>query len=307
MKKIVIAIGGNSLIRDEKHQTVQDQLDATRGTCEQIAEIAQKKWRLAITHGNGPQVGFILLRSELASHVLHRVPMDSCGADTQGAIGYMLQQSLQNIFKARGIERRAVSIVTQVIVDPGDPAFRNPTKPIGPFYPDSSVGEKNGWQMMEAAGRGFRRVVASPRPLQIVEGAIIKKLVDEGEVVIGAGGGGVPVIIDNDKLRGVEAVIDKDYSSSLLARDIGADTLLISTSIDKVYLKFGKSQQRCIDTMNVRDAERYLQRGEFGEGSMKPKIEAGIDFLKGGGKRVIITSPEHMVDALEGEGGTRIE
>ena len=307
MKKIVIAIGGNSLIRDEKHQTVQDQLDATRGTCEQIAEIAQKKWRLAITHGNGPQVGFILLRSELASHVLHRVPMDSCGADTQGAIGYMLQQSLQNIFKARGIERRAVSIVTQVIVDPGDPAFRNPTKPIGPFYPDSSVGEKNGWQMMEAAGRGFRRVVASPRPLQIVEGAIIKKLVDEGEVVIGAGGGGVPVIIDNDKLRGVEAVIDKDYSSSLLARDIGADTLLISTSIDKVCLKFGKSQQRCIDTMNVRDAERYLQRGEFGEGSMKPKIEAGIDFLKGGGKRVIITSPEHMVDALEGEGGTRIE
>jgi len=307
MKKIVIAIGGNSLIRDEKHQTVQDQLDATRGTCEQIAEIAQKKWRLAITHGNGPQVGFILLRSELASHVLHRVPMDSCGADTQGAIGYMLQQSLQNIFKARGIERRAVSIVTQVIVDPGDPAFRNPTKPIGPFYPDSSVGEKNGWQMMEDAGRGFRRVVASPRPLQIVEGAIIKKLVDEGEVVIGAGGGGVPVIIDNDKLRGVEAVIDKDYSSSLLARDIGADTLLISTSIDKVCLKFGKSQQRCIDTMNVRDAERYLQRGEFGEGSMKPKIEAGIDFLKGGGKRVIITSPEHMVDALEGEGGTRIE
>lgn len=306
---MVLAIGGNSLIKDKAHQTVPDQFEATRETCEQITRIVKKGWKIAITHGNGPQVGFILLRSELASSVLHRVPLDSCGADTQGAIGYMIQQCLQNSFKEEGLKKEAVTVVTQVIVDKGDQAFKNPTKPIGPFYTKDQVEKlrkERKWRIIEDAGRGWRRVVPSPKPIGIVESKPIKNLVDQGYVVISTGGGGIPVIEENGKLKGAEAVIDKDFGSSLLAQSIQADTFLISTSIDKIYLNFGKPNQKPIDKMDIRQSGQYLKEGHFREGSMKPKIEAGIEFLKRGGKEVIITSPEQMISALEGKAGTRI-
>jgi carbamate kinase len=308
-KVMVLAIGGNSLIKDKAHQTVPDQFEATRETCEQIMRIVKKGWKIAITHGNGPQVGFILLRSELASSVLHTVPLDSCGADTQGAIGYMLQQCLQNSFKKVGLKKEAVSVVTQVIVDKEDQALKNPTKPIGPFYSKDQVEKlmkERKWRIIENAGRGWRRVVPSPKPIKIVESKPIKNLVELGYIVISTGGGGIPVIEENGELKGVEAVIDKDFGSSLLAQSIEADTFLISTSIDKVYLNFGKPNQKPIDRMGIKQAERYLKEGHFHEGSMKPKIEAGIEFLKSGGKEVIITSPEQMTNALEEKAGTRI-
>jgi len=308
-KVAVVAIGGNSLIKDKRHRTVPDQFNATRETCVHIAGMIEQGWNVVVTHGNGPQVGFILLRSEMASHVLHDVPLDSCGADTQGAIGYMIQQSLYNEFSKRGIDRAAVTVVTQVAVDANDPAFQRPSKPIGPFYDKEKAmmfKEDQGWDVIEDSGRGWRRVVPSPLPQRIVERDEIKGLVDRGFVVIGVGGGGIPVVEENGQLRGVAAVIDKDYASSLLANSIGAELLLISTAVERVALNFGKPNQQWLDRMTLAETHRYLEEGHFAPGSMEPKIRAIMGFLERGGKEALITSPECIERALVGETGTWI-
>ena len=306
----VVAIGGNSLIKDKEHQTVPDQFATACETCRHIAEMIQQGWDVIITHGNGPQVGFILLRSELARHVLHTVPLDSCGADTQGAIGYMLQQCLYNEFLRRGMKKQAATVVTQVVVDKDDPAFQNPTKPIGPFMTKEEAlrrKEEDGWDVMEDAGRGWRRVVPSPIPLEIIELDAIKALVDQGFVVIAVGGGGIPVIrLEDGSLKGVEAVIDKDYASSLLAVGVQADLFLISTAVEKVALNYGKPNQVWLDKMTLEEAKRYYEEGHFPPGSMGPKIKAIIQYLEQGGKEAIITNPENLTRALKGETGTRI-
>ncbi|MBC7264539.1 MAG: carbamate kinase [Chloroflexi bacterium] len=306
----VVAIGGNSLIKDKDHQTVPDQYAAAHETCIHIAGMIEQGWNVAIGHGNGPQVGFILRRSELARHELHEVPLDFCGADTQGAIGYMLQQNLYNEFLRRGMKKEAATVVTQVLVDKHDPAFQNPTKPIGSFMDESTAkerAEKEGWNVVEDAGRGWRRVVPSPLPRRVIELDAVQNLINAGFVVITVGGGGIPVIEDEKgNLVGVEAVIDKDYASSLLARSIHADLFLISTAVEKVALNYGKPNQKWIDQMTVAEAKKYIAEGHFAKGSMLPKIEAIIWFLEAGGKKAIITSPENIERALLGETGTHI-
>lgn len=309
-KLAVVAIGGNSLIKDEQHRTVPDQFAATRETAVHITEMIKAGWNVVLTHGNGPQVGFILLRSELASHVLHPVPLDSCGADTQGALGYMIQQCLHNEFLRQNVPRLAVTVVTQVVVDRHDPAFANPTKPIGPFLDEEKArryAAERGWTVREDAGRGWRRVVPSPRPLEIVERDAILCLIKRGYVVVAVGGGGIPVVRDADgTLHGVEAVIDKDYAGALLATAVQADLFLISTAIDRVAINFRRPNQQFLDRMTVTEARRYLAEGHFPPGSMGPKIEACIQFIEAGGKEAIITSPERIADALAGKAGTRV-
>jgi carbamate kinase len=309
-KTAAIAIGGNSLIKDKEHQTVPDQFASTEETCLHIAEIMQDDWRVVITHGNGPQVGFILLRSELASNVLHTVPLDSCGADTQGALGYMIQQLLGNRLRELGLDTPVVTVVTQVVVDADDPAFQNPSKPIGPFYDEDRARRyqrEQGWSIVDDAGRGWRRVVASPFPREIVELEAIRNLLQAGFVVVGVGGGGIPVVRgEQGDLHGVEAVIDKDYASSLLAAGLGADLFLISTAVERVYLNYGQPEQTPVQHMTVAQAKEYLEQGHFPPGSMGPKITAVIDFLERGGKEALITSPENLARALRGETGTRI-
>jgi len=306
----VVAIGGNSLIKDKQHQTVPDQYEAARETCVHIAGMIEQGWNVAIGHGNGPQVGFIMRRSELARHELHEVPLDFCGADTQGAIGYMLQQNLYNEFKRRGIKKQATTVVTQVLVDKNDPAFQRPTKPIGSFMDEAEANrraETEGWDVVEDAGRGFRRVVASPLPQRVIERDAVRELLKAGFIVITVGGGGIPVVEhENGNLVGTAAVIDKDYASSLLAKSIGADLLLISTAVEKVSLNFGKPNQVDVDRMTVAEAKRYMAEGHFAPGSMWPKIQAIIWFLEGGGKEAIITNPQNIERALAGETGTRI-
>lgn len=314
MKKIaVVACGGNSLIKDEKHQTVPDQYAAALETMEHLVSLIENGYEVVITHGNGPQVGFILLRSELARHVLHEVPLDSCVADTQGAIGYNFQMALGNVLNRRNIKKNVVTVVTQVVVDPNDPAFLNPTKPIGPFYTKEQAlerKEKNNWNIIEDAGRGWRRAVPSPAPKEIVELEIIKKLVEAGVIVIAVGGGGIPVIRKQDgSLEGVAAVIDKDLASSLLAKNIKADLFLILTAVEKVYLNYNTPNQIGIDRMSVAEAKKYKSEGHFKPGSMLPKIEAVIDFLeffKESNRKAIITSPQKIEEALVGKSGTHI-
>jgi carbamate kinase len=307
---IVLAIGGNSLIRDEAHRTVPDQWALTRETCRHIAPLVAAGHRVVITHGNGPQVGFILRRSELARHELHEVPLDSCGADTQGAIGYMIQLSLGNELARRGVTRPVVSLVTQVEVDTSRAAMMNPSKPIGSFM-DAATAQARardlGWAVTEDAGRGWRRVVPSPPPLAIVELDAVRTLLDAGFIVVAAGGGGIPVIREpGGELRGIEAVIDKDETSSLLATALGADLLLISTAVERVCLEFGTPGETPLDRVSLADARRYLAEGQFGAGSMAPKIHAAIAFLEHGGTLVIITSPERLEDAVAGRAGTAI-
>jgi carbamate kinase len=311
-KLAVVAIGGNSLIKDKNHITVPDQYRAAKETCYHIADMIEQGWDVAIGHGNGPQVGFILRRSEIAAKVagMHEVPLDSCGADTQGAIGYHLQQNLHNEFKRRGTKKAAATVVTQVLVDKNDPAFQNPTKPIGGFMEENEAKERaknEGWTVVEDAGRGWRRVVPSPIPQEITELDAVRELLNAGIVTITVGGGGIPVIRNEDgDLQGVAAVIDKDYASSLLARSIGADLFLISTAVEKVYLNFNQPDQKPIDVMTVAEAKRYMEEGHFAKGSMLPKIRAIIWFLEAGGKEAIITNPENIARALQGETGTRI-
>jgi carbamate kinase len=310
-RTLVVAIGGNSLIKDPQHMSVPDQYRALGETSGHIAAIINEGWRVAIGHGNGPQVGFILRRSELAAHELHEVPLDVCDADTQGAIGYELQQNLANDFRRMGMDRQAVTVVTQVEVDPDDPAFTNPTKPIGSFMDEPiAIGRRDadGWSVREDAGRGWRRVVPSPKPVRIVEEQAVRALLDDGFVVITVGGGGIPVVRDTaGLLHGVAAVIDKDYASSLLASAIGADTFVISTSVDRVALEWGRPGQRWIDRMTLGEARGYLAEGtHFAPGSMAPKIEACIGFLERGGRDAVISSPENLELALRGGAGTHI-
>ena len=307
---IVLAIGGNSLIRDEAHRTVPDQWALTRETCGHVAALVQAGYRVVVTHGNGPQVGFILRRSELARQELHKVPLDSCDADTQGAIGYMVQQSLENEFRRRGVARGAVALVTQVEVAADSPAFARPSKPIGSFMDEATARERaarGGWTVGEDAGRGFRRLVASPEPLAIVEIDAIRTLAAAGYVVIAVGGGGIPVVrTPEGDLRGVEAVIDKDLASSLLARELRADALVISTGVRRACLGWGHPDQRELERLSLAEARRYLAEGHFGAGLMAPKIEAAIRYLEAGGRRAVISCPEELERALVGETGTTL-
>jgi carbamate kinase len=311
MPTVVIAIGGNSLIADKDHQTIEDQYNAAAETDQHIAMLVKDGWDVAITHGNGPQVGFILRRSELSRHELHEIPLDVAGADTQGAIGYALQQNLVNDFRAMSIDKEVVTVVTQVEVDADDPAMVSPSKPIGTFLDESEAIRRRdveGWDVAEDAGRGWRRVVASPQPQRIVEIDVIRQLIDAGVVVICVGGGGIPVVADeNGDLHGVAAVIDKDLASALLAREIGADMLLISTAVEKVALGWGTPEQRWVDHLTLAEAKRYLEEGgHFAAGSMAPKMKSVIAFLEAGGKEAVITNPENIERAVAGDTGTRI-
>lgn len=313
-KLAVVAIGGNSLIKDEQHKSVEDQYQAAKETCYHIADMIEAGWDVAIGHGNGPQVGFILRRSEIAAKVegIHEVPLDVCGADSQGAIGYALQQNLQNELYRRGIKKNVATIVTQVLVDKNDPAFQNPTKPIGSFMDEAEAKRREkelGWSVREDAGRGWRRVVASPLPKEVVELDSVKTLLNAGVVVITVGGGGIPVIDKGEgEYVGTAAVIDKDYASSLLAREINADLFVISTAVEKVALNFGKPDQKWIDKMTLAEAKQYLAEGtHFAKGSMAPKIQAIIWFLEANPNgKALITNPENIGRALKGETGTWI-
>lgn len=312
-KLAVVAIGGNALIKDEKRVSVEDQQVALRETSVHLVDMIEAGWNLAIGHGNGPQVGFILRRSEIAAKVegMHEVPLDVCGADSQGAIGYELQQALRNEFFKRKIDKKAATIVTQMLVDKHDPAFQKPTKPIGSFMDEAEAKHREkdmGWSVVEDAGRGWRRVVASPQPKEIVEFEAVKTLLDAGQIVITVGGGGIPVIDRGDgELIGTAAVIDKDFASSLLAQALKADMLLIATAVEKVAINFGKPEQKWLDKMTVAEAKAYLEEGtHFAKGSMAPKIQAAIWYLENGGKEAVITNPESIGRALKGETGTHI-
>jgi len=313
-KIAVVAIGGNSLIKDEKHKTVEDQREAARETTYHIADMIEAGWDVAIGHGNGPQVGFILRRSEIAARVegMHEIPLDVCGADSQGAIGYALQQTLQNELYKRNIKKNVATVITQVLVDKNDKAFQNPSKPIGSFMNEGEAKRREtemGWSVVEDAGRGWRRVVASPLPQEVIELDTVKALINAGVVVITVGGGGIPVIDAGEgEYQGVAAVIDKDYASSLLAREINADLFLISTAVEKVAINFGKPTEKWLDKMTLAEAKRYLAEGiHFAKGSMAPKIQAIIWYLEAGGKQALITRPENIGQALRGETGTWIE
>ncbi|MHA1419049.1 MAG: carbamate kinase [Candidatus Heimdallarchaeaceae archaeon] len=311
-KVAVVAIGGNSLIKDKQHQTVEDQYKAVYETSIHMVDMIEKGWDVAIGHGNGPQVGFILRRSEIAYKVegMHELPLDVCGADSQGAIGYALQQNIQNELKKRGVDKPVATVITQVRVDPNDPAFQTPAKPIGTFMEVKEAErrkEELGWNVVEDAGRGWRRVVASPLPVEIMELEAIKTLINSGTVTITVGGGGIPVIETSQGVKGTAAVIDKDFASAFLANEINADMLLISTAVEKVALNFGKSNQEDLDQLTVAEAKKYLEEGiHFAKGSMEPKIKAIVQFLEKGGKEALITNPENIGRALNGETGTRI-
>lgn len=312
-KLAVVAIGGNSLIKDEKRKAVEDQYDAAKETTFHIADMIEAGWDVAIGHGNGPQVGFILRRSEIAAKVegMHEVPLDVCGADSQGAIGYALQQTLQNELQHRGIKKTVATVVTQVLVDKNDDAFKHPSKPIGSFMDAAEAKRREkemGWSVVEDAGRGWRRVVASPLPKEVVELDAVETLIKSGAVVITVGGGGIPVVDAGDRqYQGVAAVIDKDFASSLLASLIKADLFLISTAVEKVAINFGKPDQKWLDKMTLAEAKQYLAEGtHFAKGSMAPKIQAIIWFLENGGKQALITNPENIGRALKGETGTWI-
>ena len=304
----VLAIGGNSLIRDKQHQRVSDQFEVTRETCGHVREMIEMGWNVVVTHGNGPQVGFILRRSELSIEELHPVPLDSAGADTQGAIGYMIQQSLNNEFSRTGLTNQAVTVVTQVRVDIEDSAFASPSKPIGSFMDEATArkhADEEGWDVIDDAGRGWRRVVASPLPKEIIERDAIQTLVESSFVVIAVGGGGIPVVRGpGGDLEGVAAVIDKDNASALLASRLSADRFIISPAVDRVYINYGKPDQQGLDRITVSEAKKYLEEGHFPAGSMGPKMRAVISFIVGGGTEAIITSPDHLAAALRGEAGT---
>ena len=311
-KLAVIAVGGNSLIVDERNVSVESQYRAAGETCRHIADMIEQGWEVAIGHGNGPQVGFILRRSEIAAKTagMHEVPLDVCGADSQGAIGYALQQNLQNILYQRGIRKKVVTVVTQTLVDRDDPAFRNPAKPIGGFMDreeaDHRVAEQ-GWTVVEDAGRGWRRVVASPLPKEIVELETVQTLLNAGIITVTVGGGGIPVIDPGDgNYRGVAAVVDKDFASSLLAREIKAELFVISTAVERVAVNYGRPDQQWLDRMTLSEARRYLAEGRhFAKGSMAPKIEAIVGYLEAIPEgKALITNPENLGRALRGETGT---
>jgi carbamate kinase len=306
----VLAIGGNALIRDRKHESIPDQYEMVCALAEDIAGMLEGGWNIVVTHGNGPQVGFILRRSELSIAEVPPVPMDYAGGDIQGAVGYMFVKALRNVFRRRGIRREAVAVVTQTVVDRNDPAFSNPLKPIGSHMDEArakQLAEKYRWTVREDAGRGWRRVVPSPQPKAIIETGVIRALARDGYVVVACGGGGIPVIEDeNGDLEGVEAVIDKDLASSLLARSLEADALVLPTGVEKVALDFNKPTQRWLDRMTLAEARKHQADDQFDKGSMGPKVAALIDFVGGGGRFGLITNPPNVTRALRGETGTRV-
>lgn len=311
VKKVaVVAIGGNSLITDKKHVSVDSQYKAAAETCKHVVELIDAGYRVVITHGNGPQVGYILRRAELAKKELHMVPLDSCGADTQGAIGYQIQKALHNQYLIQGREPLpVVTVVTQCVVDKEDESFKNPTKPIGSFMDKETAlahQAKDNWNVVEDSGRGWRRVVASPLPTKIIEYNAIKTLIDSGIIVVAVGGGGIPVVEKDGELWGAEAVIDKDFASCLLAKQLPADIFIISTAVEQVYINFGKENEKAISQMTIAEAEKYIEEGQFAPGSMLPKIKACIDFVKTSGNPALITSPEKLADAVNGLTGTKI-
>jgi carbamate kinase len=305
----VVAVGGNSLIRDKSHESIPDQYEAVAITARYIADMVEAGWNIVLTHGNGPQVGFILRRSELSIHEIPPVPMDYAGADLQGAIGYMFVRALRNEFAVRKLASVPAALVTQTLVDRNDPAFADPSKPIGSHMDEATahrLASQQGWTVKPDAGRGWRRVVPSPLPKAIVELEVIRSLARSGYLVIACGGGGIPVIEENGRLTGVEAVIDKDLASSLLCRELQADILVVSTGVEKVALDFNKPTQRWLDRLTLTEAKRLYGEDQFDRGSMGPKIRAVIEFLEGGGKQALITNPANLGRALAGETGTLI-
>jgi carbamate kinase len=311
VKRVLITLGGNAILPVRGTGTFEEQCAVTRATMQPIARMIRDGSEVVLSHGNGPIVGNILIRNEAARDQIPPMPLDVCGADSQGGIGYMMQQSLQNELRRVGLgDRPVVTIVTQVVVDERDPAFRRPTKPIGPFYPEDRarlLAKEKGWTIVEDAGRGYRRVVPSPKPLEVVEIAAIRQIVEDGGVAIAAGGGGIPVSRQWDgSLHGVEAVIDKDLASSLLARLLGCQTLVIVTGVDRVALRYGKPDQRELERATPDELQGWMEEGHFPPGSMGPKIQAAIEFVRGGGREVVITSPERLTEALEGKTGTLV-
>ncbi len=307
---ILITLGGNAILPARGTGTFDEQCAITRLTMQPIAALTQEGVRVVLSHGNGPIVGNILIRNEAARDQIPPMPLDVCGADSQGGIGYMMQQALDNELRRIGVQRPVVTVVTQIVVDERDPAFRRPSKPIGPFYTQERarvLAKEKGWTVTEDAGRGWRRVVASPRPLEVVEIAAIRKLVEEDTIVIAAGGGGIPVSRQWDgTLHGVEAVIDKDLASSLLARLLGCEALCIITGVDRVSIHYGKPEQRDLQCATADELSEYAAAGHFPAGSMGPKVQAAIEFVRGGGREVVITSPQKLREALEGTTGTRV-
>jgi len=309
--KLVIAIGGNALLPPGQAADATVQRRRIETTCARLADLVKEGHDVVLTHGNGPQVGNILLQNEESRHLVPPMPLDVCGAESQAQIGYLLAQALQNEFSARGIHRGVACLLTQVVVDAADPAFANPTKPIGPYYQREDeivVKRAKGWKMVYDQRGGWRRVVPSPRPVEIVEADEIRRLVEDGDgrVVIGAGGGGIPVVRRGGKLIGVEAVIDKDLAAAVLARALGWGHLVIATDVPQVALEFGTPNQRFVDRLSVAEAKKHLAAGQFPPGSMGPKIEAALDFLEQGGERVVITDLEHLVPAVAGKAGTHL-
>ena len=309
-KTAIIAAGGNSLIIDEQHKSIPDQYEAAAITSRYIADMIEQGWNVVITHGNGPQVGFIMRRSEIAIAEVPPVPMDYAGADTQGAIGYMFQRAMRNEMKRRGIDRKAIAVVTQILVDRNDPAFAKPAKPIGSFMDEAAAKQhaaKHGWTVREEGERGWRRVVPSPLPVSILDIDAIETLVDDGYIVIACGGGGIPVYHDEDGVvQGVEAVIDKDFASGLLAQELRAELYVISTEVEQVAIDFGKDSERWLAKMTASEARQHLADGQFPAGSMGPKIIAILEFLDAGGGAGVITNPPNLGRALAGETGTWI-
>lgn len=312
-KLVIVAIGGNSLVRDNGRDSVQDQYEAVQETAVNIADMVQEGYNVVVTHGNGPQVGFGLRRSEIANEIANMpdVPLVNCVADTQGGIGYQIQQALTNEFTKRGINKKVATIITQVEVDSNDPNFKNPTKPVGSFFTLEQAEEMKmehpEWIFVEDSGRGYRRVVPSPKPIDIVEKEAINSLVDAGYVVIAVGGGGIPVVKTGDNsYLGVDAVIDKDFATSLLAEQVNAETLIITTGVPRVYINFGKPNQLALEKITVEETKQYVLENHFPPGSMLPKIEASLSFLENGGNRVVITNPESLKYAINEKQGTHI-
>lgn len=309
-QKVLVALGGNAILKHKEKGTAEEQFQNVKAACKHLARLVENGYRIAVTHGNGPQVGDILLKNERSKDVLPPMPLDVCGAQSQGMIGYMLQQSLQNEMRKSGANIPVVSLVTQTRVDKKDAAFNIPTKPVGPFYPASEaerLRHAKGWNLVEDGGRGYRRVMPSPKPKEIVEREAIKRLFESGAIVIAVGGGGVPVTANKDGgLKGVEAVIDKDLAAQILANDIGAEILLLLTDVEKVALNYGKPNQTNLDEISSAEAQQYLKKGHFAPGSMGPKVEAAIGFVNAGGKKAVISSLDAGARALEGKAGTTI-
>jgi carbamate kinase len=309
--KVLVSLGGNAILKHGQKGTAEEQAVNVQNTAKHLVALLRRGERIALTHGNGPQVGNILLQNEIAKLTLPPMPLDVCGAESQGMIGYMLQRALRSELESGGPKLAVVTIVSQTLVDAADPAFRNPTKPVGPFYSANEakqLRESKGWYVVNDSGRGYRRVVPSPIPLDILEKETIIRLFETGTVVISVGGGGVPVIREkNGTIRGVEAVLDKDRTAALLAKTLGVETLLVLTDVEKVFVNYGKPDQRALDRVTVQECKKYLSEGQFPEGSMGPKIESAVSFLSGSpGRRVVIASLEMAEEALKGTAGTTI-